>query len=109
MCYNMQQNLAETSFAAEALPHRRELQRVATRRLANSQEAEDIVQEVYLQAWRSFRKYQTGTNCRAWLHRILQYKLDHHRRRAQTQHKYFAPECATIPETCATANVISFN
>ena len=40
--------------------------------LCESEEmAEDMVQETYLQAWKYWYTFQTGTNCRAWLFRIL--------------------------------------
>jgi len=58
-------------FRHEALPHLRELLRVATRLCGDRERGEDLVQETYLQAWRSFASYQPGTNCRAWLYRIL--------------------------------------
>jgi RNA polymerase sigma-70 factor (ECF subfamily) len=35
------------------------------------EEAEDLVQDTYARAFRSWRSYQPGTNLRAWLHRIL--------------------------------------
>jgi RNA polymerase sigma-70 factor, ECF subfamily len=35
------------------------------------EKAEDLVQEVYLQAWRSFHRFEQGTNLRAWLYKIL--------------------------------------
>jgi RNA polymerase sigma-70 factor, ECF subfamily len=37
----------------------------------NQTDAEDIVQETYLKAWRSFSSFQRGTNFRAWMFRIL--------------------------------------
>jgi RNA polymerase sigma-70 factor (ECF subfamily) len=33
----------------------------------NETEAEDLIQETYLRAFRFFHKFQPGTNCRAWL------------------------------------------
>jgi RNA polymerase sigma-70 factor (ECF subfamily) len=60
-----------TVFRSEALLHLPELLRVATRLANGRADAEDLVQETFLQAWRSFDNFTPGTNCRAWLYRIL--------------------------------------
>ena len=39
--------------------------------VCNSNDAEDLVQETYLKAWRSFASFQPGTNFRAWMFQIL--------------------------------------
>jgi DNA-directed RNA polymerase specialized sigma24 family protein len=39
------------------------------------------VQEVYLEAWKSFHRFEPGTNCRGWLFKILFHRLHHLRRR----------------------------
>src|SRR6202162_2674398 len=58
-------------FEEEALGLSDQVYRVA-RHLANSrEEAEDLVQETYARAFRSWRSYTPGTNLRAWLLRIL--------------------------------------
>lgn len=72
---------AERHFEAEALPHIDVLFRTAVRLTADRTEAEDLVQETYAQAWLSFAAYKPGTNCRAWLFKILMNKLEHQRRR----------------------------
>ncbi|HSF24209.1 MAG TPA: sigma-70 family RNA polymerase sigma factor, partial [Blastocatellia bacterium] len=41
----------------------------------------DLVQEAYLQAWKSFHRFESGTNCRAWLFKILFHVIQHHRRK----------------------------
>lgn len=68
-------------FEAAALPHLADLFRSASLLVQHSSEAEDLVQEVYLEAWKSFHRFELGTNCRAWLFRILFHRLHHLRRR----------------------------
>lgn len=68
-------------FEAEAMPHVNDLFRTAVRLLDDSTRAEDVVQEVYLQAWKSYHRFERGTNCRAWLFRILFHCINHHRRK----------------------------
>ncbi len=60
------------SFEAEALPHMRALLATAMRLTRNASDAEDVVQETYLRAFRAFHTFSPGTNLRAWLFRILQ-------------------------------------
>ncbi len=67
-------------FETVALPHLDELYRTAVRLLGDSAKAEDVVQETYLQAWKSFARFAPGTNCRAWLFKILINAIHHHRR-----------------------------
>ena len=54
-----------------ALVHLDALYHVALRLTRNRAEAEDIVQEAFLRAFRSFHRFNPGTNCRAWLFTIL--------------------------------------
>jgi RNA polymerase sigma-70 factor, ECF subfamily len=68
-------------FEATALPHLADLHRSASLLVWESSEAEDLVQEVYLEAWKSFHRFEAGTNCRAWLFRIMFHRLHHLRRR----------------------------
>lgn len=58
-------------FEAQALPHLDSLYRTARRVLGDPSRADDVIQDVYLRAWRSFHTFQSGTNCRAWLFKIL--------------------------------------
>ena len=68
-------------FEAEAMPHMNDLFRTAVRVLGERSQAEDVVQEVYLQAWKSFHRFEPGTNCRAWLFKILFHCINHQRRK----------------------------
>jgi RNA polymerase sigma-70 factor, ECF subfamily len=58
-------------FETEALPHLRALYGTAYRMTRNAHDAEDLVQETFLRAYRGFDRYQPGTNIRAWLFTIL--------------------------------------
>lgn len=69
------------SFEAVALPHLNDLFRAARHTLGDAAEAEDIVQETYLQAWKSFHRFEVGTNIRGWLFKIMFHVMDHHRRK----------------------------
>jgi len=68
-------------FEREALPHMGELYRTAASILRSRAEAEDAVQEAYLQAQNSFHRITPGANCRAWLFRILFHVISHRRRK----------------------------
>jgi RNA polymerase sigma-70 factor (ECF subfamily) len=71
---------ATAEFEAESLPHLNDLYRAALRMLRDHGKASDAVQETYLIAWKSFSKYQPGTNCKAWLFQILFNVVRHERR-----------------------------
>jgi RNA polymerase sigma-70 factor (ECF subfamily) len=71
----------EEEFASHAVPHMDDLFRIALRMTRDRARAEDAVQETYLQAWKSFDKFEPGTNCKAWLFRILFYSVHHQRRK----------------------------
>jgi RNA polymerase sigma-70 factor (ECF subfamily) len=58
-------------FEEEALSFADQVYRVARRLVGSREEAEDLVQETYARAFRSWRSYTPGTNMRAWLFRIL--------------------------------------
>jgi len=58
-------------FEEEALALADQVYRVARHLAPSREEAEDLVQETYARAFRSWRSFQPGTNLRAWLLRIL--------------------------------------
>ncbi|HET7294848.1 MAG TPA: sigma-70 family RNA polymerase sigma factor [Vicinamibacteria bacterium] len=80
-------------FEIEALPQWRALFRTACRLTRNVHDAEDLVQDTLLRAYRAFDRFEPGTNLRAWLYTILhRVHLDGIRRAART------PSRAELPE-----------
>ena len=59
------------AFEKEALPHMDALYRTALRMTKNVGDAEDLVQEALVKAYRFWDKFETGSNCRAWLFKIM--------------------------------------
>jgi RNA polymerase sigma-70 factor (ECF subfamily) len=62
---------ARVRFEEEALELSDQVYRVARRIAGSREEAEDLVQQTYERAFRSWRQFTPGTNLRAWLLRIL--------------------------------------
>ena len=58
-------------FERVALGHLDELVRVASRACGSRETAEDLVQEAYMRAWKYWDRFEPGSNCRAWLYKIL--------------------------------------
>src|SRR5882672_8619785 len=59
------------TFAEQAMPFMSSLYAAALRMTRNPSDAEDLVQETYLRAYRGFEGFREGTNLKAWLYRIL--------------------------------------
>jgi RNA polymerase sigma-70 factor (ECF subfamily) len=80
-------------FEAEALPQLNSLYATALRLTRNAHDAEDLVQETYLRAYRAFDRYAPGSNIRAWLYTILhRVRVDFYR------HKRRVPESVELEE-----------
>ena len=61
----------DADFQEEALPHLDALYRYALRLTRNEKDAEDLLQDTFLRAYRFWEKYKKGSNCKAWLFRIM--------------------------------------
>ena len=61
----------QAEFADQALEYMPALYSAALRMTRNPADAEDLVQETYLRAYRGYGGFEAGTNLRAWLYRIL--------------------------------------
>ena len=80
-------------FEEEALELSDQVYRVARRLVGSREEAEDLVQQTYERAFRSWQSYTPGTNMRAWLFRILtNLNIDRGRRQQRT------PQTTSIDE-----------
>ncbi len=89
-----------TSFEGEALPYQGDLYRMAKWLVREHDETEDLVQETLMQALRSFHRFEKGTNCRAWLIKIMYHTLSKRRRSESRLHLIGGAE-EQIAETAA--------
>jgi RNA polymerase sigma-70 factor (ECF subfamily) len=80
-------------FEAEALPHFKALYGTAYRMTRSAADADDLVQETYLRAYRAYDSFAAGTNIRAWLFTIL-----HRARTDQLRRTLRRRETAELPE-----------
>lgn len=79
-------------FESMAMPYVDSLYSTALRMTRNPQDAEDLVQETYLRAYKYYDKFEEGTNFRAWLFRILKNTFinQYRKRKRQPQQSDFA-------------------
>jgi RNA polymerase sigma-70 factor, ECF subfamily len=61
----------QSTFSDQAMEYMSSLYNAALRMTRNPADAEDLVQETYLKAYRAFGRFEEGTNLKAWLYRIL--------------------------------------
>ncbi len=61
----------QRDFQREAMVHIDSLYNFALRMTGDAEDANDLVQETYMKAYRFFDSFEKGTNCKAWLFRIL--------------------------------------
>jgi RNA polymerase sigma-70 factor (ECF subfamily) len=88
------------AFEAEALPHLSDLFRFAKWLVRDRAEAEDLVQDTFMQALQSFHRFEKGTNCRAWLIRVM-FHVNSNRRRAKARLQLVSDTDGRIAETVA--------
>jgi RNA polymerase sigma-70 factor (ECF subfamily) len=81
------------------MPHQQTLYATALRLTRQPNDAEDLVQDTMLRAYKAWARFEPGSNCRAWLLRILTNSfINNYRRRRR--HQRFANEC---PEDAVVA------
>lgn len=78
-------------FESQCLPYRPELLAVAVRMTRQRDDAHDLVQETFMRAYVAWPRFDHGSNCRAWLYRILTNSyINIYRKRVR--HRRFATE-----------------
>jgi RNA polymerase sigma-70 factor (ECF subfamily) len=75
----------ESRFETEAMPYLNGMYSSAYRLTRNAADAEDLLQETFLRAYRGFHQFEPGTNLKAWLYRILMNTFINTYRRKQRQ------------------------
>ncbi len=78
----------QATFERDALEYARPLYAAALRMTRNPSDAEDLVQETFLKAYRGFHTFEEGTNLKAWLYRILTNTfINNYRRESRRPHE----------------------
>jgi len=75
-------------FERVAIPHLSHIYTAAFYLTQDDHEADDLVQETYLRAYRFFHKFEPGTNCRAWLLSIQRHLFINRYRQRKRQPKF---------------------
>ena len=75
-------------FNVEAAPHLDALYATALRLTRHQGDAEDLVQETMMKAFRYFDKFESGTNCKAWLFKIMHNTFINRYRKAQKRAEF---------------------
>jgi RNA polymerase sigma-70 factor (ECF subfamily) len=103
-----QASVRKPGFTEEALPHMEAVYRYSLRLTrGNTHEAEDIVQDVFLQAHRAWDTYQPGTNCRAWLFTICRNRFLRKKERRDRRPEIVASQIDADVEALAVTAVFS--
>jgi len=84
-------------FQEEALPHLDAVYRFALRLSGHADGAEDLVQETYLRAFRSWHQFKPGTSCKSWLFTICRNVFLRGEERSQRHEEIVAKEAGLNP------------
>jgi RNA polymerase sigma-70 factor (ECF subfamily) len=85
MLANTKKNTRLEEFEREALVHLDLLYNSALRMTGSAQDAEDLVQDTFVRAYRFFDRFREGTNCKAWLFKIMRNSFINKLRKAERE------------------------
>lgn len=85
-------------FDRELRPLLPQLRAASLRLTRNRSDAEDLLQETVLRAWRFRHRFEPGTNLRAWVHRILRNTFASRWRRRRREHEWWTAHGAITAE-----------
>jgi len=90
----------QTDFEEEILPHLDAMYNFALRLTTDPNDAEDLVQDSIVKAYRFFSSYEKGTNAKAWLFRILKNSyINNYRKKSKQPNQVDYDEVATFYES----------
>ncbi len=90
----------QQDFQEEIIPHLDSIYNFALRLTADPNDAEDLVQDTIVKAYRFFHSYEKGTNAKAWLFRILKNSyINNYRKKSKQPHQVDYSEVETYYES----------
>lgn len=93
-------------FEEEALPHLDAVYRFALRLAGSPSEAEDLVQETFYRAWRSWEQYTPGTKCKSWLFTICRNVFLRQKERSKRHDEILTEQAPDEPESLSRENPV---
>lgn len=95
---------ARDTFEEDALQHLDAMYGLACRLTRNTAQAEDLVQDAMVKAMRSFHQFESGTNLKAWLMRVVTTTfLNHYKRKSLEQNTFEGPDAEALNESWMSA------
>lgn len=94
------------SFREEALPQLDAVYRFALRLAGSPSAAEDLVQETFYRAWRSWEQYTPGTKCKSWLFTICRNVFLRQRERSKRHDEILTEQTPDDPDSLSRENPI---
>lgn len=107
--FKSEKQKANEEFEREAIPHMDALYNFAIKMTRNSDDASDLLQETYLKAYRFWDKLEKGTNCKAWMFRIIRNTfINDYRKKAKEPAKIDYNEIENLYEKIKPSSLTSY-